>query len=101
MSAESIYNFEVILPSAIKTVLTGAGLNAVTIADDPVFQKVRPRVEIIYRHLGETNPKRLATLADGSKRTSCFRGELRLHAITDADAPGKVAHSLYRATVRA
>ena len=36
----------------------------------------------------------------GWQRVSCFRGELKLHAITDADVAGKLAHSTYRAMVR-
>ena len=50
--------------------------------------------------MGEHSPKRLAILSDGSKRTNCFRGELKLHAITDAEEVGKTAHSQYRAVVR-
>src|SRR5919109_1504965 len=76
MSAETIYNFEVLVPEACKTVLVAAGLTAITLADAQALQKTRPRVEIVYKHLGETTPKRLAILPDGSKRTSCFRGEL-------------------------
>ena len=100
MSAESIYGFEIVLTGACKTVLVAAGLNAVTIADAQAFQKVRPRVEINYKHTGETHPKRIAILTDGSRRTSCFRGELKFFAITDADGPGKIAHALYRAQIR-
>ena len=101
MSAESIYNFEIVIPEAVKSVLVVAGLTAVTLADDPVFQRTRPRVEITYRHTGETTPKRIAIMSDGkTRRTSCFRGELKLHAITDADTFGKLQHSIYRATVR-
>jgi hypothetical protein len=100
MSAETIYNFEVLVPEACKTVLVAAGLTAITLADAQALQKTRPRVEIVYKHLGETTPKRLAILPDGSKRTSCFRGELKLHAITDADVAGKTAHSAYRAAIR-
>src|SRR5438094_36735 len=101
MSVESVYDFETVIPDAIKQVLVAAGLTAATLSDPPDFQKVRPRVEIIYRHIGETTPKRPAIMADGkTKRTSCFRGELKLHAITDADAPGKLVHSRYRAQMR-
>src|SRR6266496_5740998 len=88
MSAESIYNFEVVIPEAVKTVLTAGGVTAITIQDTSTFQKPRPRVEISYRHMGETVPKREAILPDGSRRTSCFRGELKLHAITSADDAG-------------
>jgi hypothetical protein len=101
MSAQDIYDFEVIVPVAVQTVLTAAGLTAMTIADTQDFQKTRPRVEVVYKHTGEAQPQRKAMLDDGSKRTSCFRGELKLHAITDADAAGKLAHSEYRAQVRA
>jgi len=84
----------------VKTVLVGLDLAAFTIEDDPEFQKVRPRVEIVYKHIGEASPQRLAILPDQTKRVSCFRGELKLHAISDSDAPGKLAHSTYRAMVR-
>ncbi len=100
MAAEDIYNFEVLLPHAVKTVLEGLDLKCYTIEDAIDFQKIRPRVEITYRHMGEASPQRRAKLPDGSLRTSCFRGELKIHAITDADEQGKLAHSKYRATVR-
>lgn len=100
MPAEDVYDFEVVIPRAVKIVLSGLDLTAFTIEDDPAFQKIRPRVEVIYRHIGEATPQRLAILPDQTQRTSCFRGELKLHAITDADAPGKLAHSNYRAMVR-
>jgi Ca2+-dependent lipid-binding protein len=90
-----------VIPEAVKTILVAAGLTAITLNDDPEFQKRRPRVEITYRQIGETTPKRVAIMSDGkTKRTSAFRGELKLHAITDADAPGKLKHSTYRAQVR-
>ncbi len=96
-----LYDFETILPNAVKTVLQDQfDLVAFTLADKIDFQKDRPRVEIIYQHQGETNPKRIAMLPDGSKRTSCFRGELKLIAISEAEETGKLAHSQYRAQVR-
>ena len=101
MPASDLYDFEVIVPVAVKGLLNAAGLNAWTIADTPDFQKVRPRVEVTYQHTGETSPRRAVKLDDGFKRAEAFNGELKLHAITDADDPGKTAHSLYRATVRA
>lgn len=100
MSAIDIYDFESVIPRAAKVVLEGLNLKAYTIEDDPVFQKIRPRVEIIYRHIGERSPQILAILPDQSRRVSCFRGELKLHAITDADSAGKIVHSTYRAMVR-
>lgn len=100
MSAADLYDFESILPLAVQTVLKEAGLNAFTIVDDASFQRARPYVSIVYRHIGEHTPRRIAVLPDGSKRGSAFTGELKIHAITDADAPGKIAHSQYRATVR-
>jgi len=100
MAAADIYNFEVIIPRAVATVLEGLDLSAFTIEDNPEFQKLRPRVEIVYRHIGEASPQRLAILPDQTRRVSCFRGELKLHAISDADAPGKLVHSTYRAMVR-
>jgi hypothetical protein len=100
MAAQDIYDFEVVIPRAVKIVLEGLDLKCYTIEDVIDFQKIRPRVEIFYRHMGETSPQRIAILPDQSKRTSCFRGELKIHAITDADANGKLAHSTYRAMVR-
>ncbi len=100
MAAEEIYDLEIIVPRAVKIVLSGLTLSCFTIEDAIDFQKVRPRVEIVYLHRGEASPQRLAILPDGSKRTSCFRGELKIHAITDADVAGKLAHSTYRAMVR-
>jgi hypothetical protein len=101
VSAATIYDFETIIPDAVKSVLQDAGLNAFSLSDEKDFQTTRPRVEVHYRQIGETNPKRLATLPDGSQRTSCFRGELKLFAITDVDPAGKQLHSNYRAQVRA
>ncbi len=98
---QDIYDFEIVIPRAVKAVLEDQDLRTFTIEDAIEFQKVRPRVEVVYRHMGEASPKRLAILPDGSKRTSCFRGELRIHAITDADEAGKLEHSRYRAFVRA
>ena len=100
MAAQDLYDFESIVPRAVKTVLSGLDLMCFTIEDAIDFQKIRPRVEIVYRHMGETSPQRLAILPDQTQRVSCFRGELKLHAITDADAAGKLAHSTYRAMVR-
>lgn len=100
MAAEDIYDFEVVIPRAVKAVLEGLNLKCYTIEDTIDFQKIRPRVDITYRHVGEASPQRLAILPDGSKRTSCFRGELKVHAITDSDDAGKLAHSTYRAMVR-
>jgi hypothetical protein len=101
LSAESIYNFEIVIPEAVKRVLTATGVDAYTLADAPQFQQNRPRVEITYRHISETTPKRVALMADRvTKRTSCFRGELKLHAITEADDVGRFVHSLYRARIR-
>ncbi len=101
MAASDIYDLEIIVPTAVKGLLTDAGLNAWTIADTPDFQKIRPRVEVTYQHNGETSPRRVVQLDDGYKRAEAFNGELKLHAITDADPPGKTAHSAYRATIRA
>ncbi len=100
MPAEDIYNFEHIVPTAVKTVLEALDLRAVILTDSPVFQKQRPRVEVVYKHIGEHSPKRLAKLPDGTFRTSCFRGELKIVAITDADETGKATHSRYRSMVR-
>ena len=100
-TAAAIYDFESVVSRAVAEVLTDAGLKALTIEDESDFQKTRPRVEVIYKHLGEATPKRIAVLPDKSQRTSAFRGELHLHAITDADPVGKTAHSQYRAVVRA
>lgn len=101
MNAQLIYDFESILPSATKTLFVAQGLTAIMIDDLPEFTKPRPRVEIVFKINGEASPKRLAILDDGSKRTSCFRGELKLVCITDADEAGKRNHSIYRSTVRA
>ncbi len=98
---QDIFDFESVIPRAVKSVLEDADLKVFTIEDAIEFQKIRPRVEVTYRHMGEATPKRLAICPDGSKRTSAFRGELRIHAITDADEAGKLEHSRYRAFVRA
>jgi hypothetical protein len=101
MAASDIYDFESILPTAIKPILVNAGLSVWIITDNPQYQKARPRVEIVYRHIGEEVPRRWsATLSDGTRRGVAFLGELRLHAITDADAPGKLTHAIYRTQVR-
>jgi len=100
MAAPDLYDFEVIVAEAVKGVLSRNDLNVYTIYDAIEFQRTRPRVDVIYRHLGEATPQRVAKLPDGTRRTSCFRGELRIHAITDADEEGKATHSRYRATVR-
>jgi hypothetical protein len=102
MAAEDIFDFETIFPNAAKTVLSGDPwqLKAFTLGDDPSFTKNRPRVEIVYRHVGETSPRR-TVVKDGSRRGAAFNGELKFHAITDADPVGKTAHSQYRAKVRA
>jgi hypothetical protein len=100
-TAAAIFDFESLVPRAVASVLTDAGLTVLTIENAVKFQKVRPRVEVIYKHLGEATPKRLTPLPNRSIRTSCFHGELMLHCITDADPIGKMAHSQYRAVVRA
>lgn len=98
MSAEDVYNFEDLIPAAVKTILTDAGLNCFTLADEKDFQEARPRVEVTYRQIGEATPKRVDPT---SKRTSAFRGDLKLVAISDVDAPGKSIHSTYRSQIRA
>ena len=101
MAAEELYDFEKIVPAAVKAMFNANNLTASTIDDDPELQKARPRVDVVFKVLGEATPKRLAVLDDGSKRTSCFRGELKLHVITGADIAGKSHHSTYRSLVRA
>ncbi len=98
--ASEIYDFETIIPSAVVEVFTEAGLPGFTILDAQQFQKTRPRCEIVYKHGGESTPKRLKKMDDGSTRVSCFNGELKIHAITDADVAGKASHSTFRAEVR-
>ena len=100
MAIADVYDFELVLPRAVKTVLEGLDLKCYTLEDPIEFTKIRPRVDITFQVHGEASPKRLAILPDGTKRTSCFRGELKLYAITDADEPGKLTHSRYRAFVR-
>jgi len=100
MSIQAIYDWESILPNAVKPILTEADLLAFTISDTAAFQKIRPRVEIVYRHIGEQKPRRWATLPDKTRRGCAFIGELKFYAISDADVPGKAAHSIYRATIR-
>ena len=101
MAIADVYDFESVITRAVKTVLEGLDLKCYTIEDPIEFAKIRPRVDITFQLHGEASPKRLAKLADGTTRTSCFRGELKMHAITDADEPGKLVHSRYRAFVRA
>lgn len=110
MADIDIFDFETILPAACKQALLDAGdltvlgqslpMNVWIISDPPEFQKLRPRVEIVYRSSGESNPRRIVFLPDGTKRGSAFNGELKIHAITDADVPGKAFHAAYRAAVR-
>jgi hypothetical protein len=100
MAAQDVYDFEVIIPTAVATILEALDLDAYTIADTIDFQKKRPRVEVVYHHHGDTNPKRMAKLPDGTYRSSAFRGELRLFAISAADETGKLEHSRYRSMVR-
>lgn len=95
-----IYDWERVIAQAAATVFIDAGLQAFTVYSDPAFQKIRPRVEAIFKPTGEVTPKREAIMPDGTRRASAFKGELTLHAITDADAPGKNSHGEYRAQVR-
>ncbi len=95
-----IYDWERVIAEAAATVFTNAGLQAFTVYSPPEFTKVRPRIEAIFRATGETTPKREAIMPDGTRRAGAFKGELTLHAITDADLPGKNAHGEYRAQVR-
>src|SRR5690349_16983092 len=97
MSLEALYDFESILPTAVKPILKAEGLNVWIISDPAELQKLRPRVEIVYKHLGEEKPRRWAILPDKTRRGCAFIGELKLHAITDADPPGKLYHAAYRA----
>lgn len=100
MAVEDLYNFEEIVPKAVKVILEGLDIKCYILSDPIEFQKVRPRVDITFTIHGESTPKRLAKLPDGTFRTSCFRGLLKLHAITDTDEAGKIVHSRYRAFVR-
>src|SRR6266487_610341 len=108
MSVQSVFDFESVLPAAVRDALQASAqqasleIKAYVISDPAEFQKIRPRVEVVYKHLGEASPKRYFTFGDGSgrKRTCAFRGELRIVAISDVDEPGKLAHSAYRALVR-
>jgi hypothetical protein len=100
-AAIALYDFETVLPSAAKAVFAAAGLAAYTLADTPTVQRSRPRVEIIYRHGGNSSPAQIHRMTDGTYRVAAFRGELSIYVITDADATGRSAHSAYRAQVRA
>jgi hypothetical protein len=97
---QALYDFESIFPTACKQVFVDAGMNALTISDPPELQKVRPRVEITYRHAGNHSGPVLKIIGDGTTRVVAFDGELFIHAISDCDIPGKAVHSQYRALVR-
>jgi hypothetical protein len=100
MAAEDIYDFEVLVPRAIKALFTARGIEAFNIEDETDFQNKRPRVEIKLEMKGEVSPKRYKILSDGSQRASCFRGDLQFWAISDTSTAGRVSHSALRANIR-
>jgi hypothetical protein len=98
MAAEDLYDFEVLIPRAVKDIFTGRGITAYTIEDAPEFQKTRPRVEVTFSIKGSSSPRKV--LPDGSMRSSAFRGDLLIIAIAGSDATAAVAHSALRANIR-
>lgn len=107
MADVDIYDFENILPKAVASVFSAAGLTVYTAASNPELQKTRPRVEVIFKLGTAFSPPVIdpATVVNGaglnSGRNMGWNGTLNIHAITDADAPGKLVHAQYRAMVRA
>jgi hypothetical protein len=98
-----LYDFENILADATATVFKAGGFtagNALTVSSDPAFQKERPRVEIVFKVNGGVIPLRYFVMPDTTLRQSAFRGTLTIYAISDADKPGKLDHSIFRAKVR-
>lgn len=100
---QAVYDFENVLADATETVFTSGGFtaaNALTASSDPEFQKARPRCEILFKLTGGVVPIRYAVQPDTTMRQAAFKGVLTIHAISDADKPGKLIHSVFRAKVR-
>lgn len=114
MSAKDLYDFEGILETAAQGVLQDLGLTAATTQDAPLFQKKRPRVEIVYKHgagLGRfvviidgkmATPETAAGLTPKerfyARRESAWLFSLKFQLLTAAQI---AVHAEYRAEVRA
>ena len=98
-----LYDYENIFADATASVFKASGFtagNALTVSSDPAFQKERPRVEILFKLNGGVIPLRYFVMPDTTLRQTAFRGTLSIYAISDADKPGKLDHSIFRAKVR-
>jgi hypothetical protein len=100
VSAADVYNFELIVPRAIKDLFTSRGVTAFTMEDEADFQKARPRVDIVWATKGEVSPRFWAILPDGTKRAAAFRGELKIFVVASPDPAGRLTHADIRANVR-
>jgi hypothetical protein len=100
VSAADIYNFELIVPRAIKDLFTARAVTAFTMEDVTDFQKTRPRIDIVWTTKGEVSPRIWAILSDSTKRAAAFKGELRIFVISSDDPEGRLTHAEMRADVR-
>src|SRR5690242_8674621 len=100
MELRDVFDFENLIPAAVKSVFQAAGMTALTAADPAQEHKTRPRVEIFFTGCSEVLPPRGILQPDGTILNGAWRGELTLIAITDVNTEGKAIHAEYRAQVR-
>ncbi len=95
----AIYDFEGQLEAAFKEFLEDAELTA-SDPDDVAFQKVRPRVEVVFQ-VGPATDQNLYRTFDNIFRHQIYTGTLGLRVITNARTDSETAnHKTYRAKVR-
>jgi hypothetical protein len=102
MSAGIIpYDFENQVPAAVVAALKGLGLTAYVVADEPQFQRQRPRTEVVFKNPSAAVPIRFALVPPNNTRAvQAYKGDLQLTSITPADEPGKSLTAAYRAQLR-
>jgi hypothetical protein len=100
VSAADIYNFELIVPRAIKDLFTARTVTAFTMEDATDFQKTRPRIDIVWTTKGEVSPRIWAILPDETKRAAAFKGDLKIFVVSSSDPDGRLTHAEMRAAVR-
>jgi len=100
----AIYDLENIIPAAIAQVFTANGFtaaSALTAQSDPASQSKRPRIEIWLKVNGAYLPVQEAHMPQDVSLNSAYKGTLTIYAVSAADNPGKLVHSIFRSRVRA
>ncbi len=93
----NLYNFETQIEDGLSAVLIAAGLNAATPRTASKFQKIRPRVELLF-DVGAA--RQSYHIVNEQKRNASWTGTLKVGIITESENIGSEDHRNYRAEIR-